>query len=109
MFQIEDAHDTAAMMPYVITPEQYYDRRRGDGAMLSIKQLMRAVLTDALRCWELFATAPTERRHMRFAETEAWFFESAADGPFAFATIAKRSELSPVPCARLCASGGSSN
>ena len=97
MPQIEEINETAFMASCVLTPEQYYDGRRSDGAMLPIKQLMRAVLEDALRCWELCATARNGTRRIRFTEIEAWIFEGSSDGPFAFTTICETLGIEPGP------------
>jgi len=97
MPQIGEVNETASWAPCVVTPEQYDDGRRSDGAMLPIKQLMRAVLEDALRCWELCGAPRTGQRRVRFAEIETWIFERSSDGPFAFTTICETLGIAPGP------------
>src|SRR5215469_10752752 len=97
MLQVKNVDDTAFVAPYALTPAQYYDGRRSDGAMLPIKQLMRAVLEDALRCWELCATARSVQRRIRFTEAEEWIFERSPDGPFAFTTVCETLGIEPGP------------
>jgi len=69
-----------------ILPSQWYPRtKRMDLRFDGAKQLMLAVLVDALRCFQTNSNSGTRRRSL--AETEAWIADRDAQGPFAFETV----------------------
>jgi len=75
----EDRSLAEAIAPEILTPVQWYAGVHGDEPRFhSTKQLMLAVLMDALQCLQ-------ERR--RVAEAEAWIADRGGQGPFAFETI----------------------
>jgi hypothetical protein len=88
MMQTELGALASMMIPDALTPQQFYDGRRADSAViLPIKRLMLAVLEDAMRCYQGYFNARTATHRRLFAEAEAWVWDRKADGPFAFDTI----------------------
>ena len=84
------------VIPNVLTPGQYYDRvHRDDHQTRAVKRLMLAVLSDAVRCFRTYNNAPDCTGRLRFAETEAWFLDDKAEGPFAFVTICESLGIEP--------------
>ena len=86
--QTESGALASMIIPDALTPQQFYDGRRADSAIiLPIKRLMLAVLEDAMRCYQGYFNARTATHRRLFAEAEAWIWDRRADGPFAFDTI----------------------
>ena len=70
---------TEAIGPNILRPLRWHEgNHRSDPEFASAKQLMLAVLVDALRCLQ---------KHRRVAEVEAWIAAGGDGGPFAFETI----------------------
>ena len=82
-------------VPDVLTPAQYYDERRDDGAMRPLKRLMLAVLEDALRCFQNNAAATGGRRKRLFMEAEEWLCGTGGEGPFSFDTVCETLGVEP--------------
>lgn len=97
MMQLESSAIEKLISPDGLTPEQYYDSLRSDtSAIRPIKRLMIAVLEDAMRCYQTYATARDGIRHRLFVEAETWLFDRRADGPFAFETICDTLGIQPA-------------
>ena len=97
--QLESSAIAGIMIPDALTPGQYYDGIRADDSCARpIKRLMLAVLEDAMRCYQSFASSRNRTQRRLFVEAEAWLMDRKADGPFAFETVCEtarhRSELS---------------
>jgi len=59
------------------------------------KQLMLAVLVDALQCLRTGAQGSTAIQLRALAEAEAWIADRKGQGPFAFETICETLEINP--------------
>ena len=83
--------------PDILTPVQWYAGiRRENPRFHGTKQLMLAVLVDALQC--LRTGAPGERiaiQRRSLAEAAAWIADRKGQGPFAFETICETLEINP--------------
>ena len=86
---------SSIFVPDVITPEQFYDTRRDEGAMAPVKRLMMAVLEDALRCFQNNSDAKSGPRKRLFAEAEQWLCGESNDGPFSFDTVCETLGIEP--------------
>jgi hypothetical protein len=84
-----------ALSPAVVLPEQFATpvkpwRASGEA------ELMRAVLEDALHCFQQSRTATAKRRTQRLArEAESWFFSDDTRWPFSFVNICAVLGLDP--------------
>ena len=78
-----------------LLPQQYYDiisgPRRGDGA----RDLMLAVLEDAIRTYVTTIAGRTSRQRRLFEETKAWIDTRNDPAPFSFETICETFDLEP--------------
>lgn len=87
-------HEAGEGYPNLL-PKQYYDiiagRRRGDGA----RDLMAAVLEDAIRAYITNLTRKTRRQRNRFAEVNDWIEARGDTGPFSFETICETFDINP--------------
>jgi hypothetical protein len=92
---LDDSLLSQLVIPDAITPKQYFEGARNDWAMRPIKRLMLAVLEDGLHCFQAYAGASRGSKRQIFVETEAWFAERRADGPFAFETICHTLGIDP--------------
>src|SRR5262245_16239062 len=78
-----------------VLPDQFYDQPNGHHPTRPEVQLMRAVLEDALWCFQL-QFRPRTNQGLRLArEAEWWFFKDTSDGPFSFAHICTVLNLEP--------------
>jgi hypothetical protein len=91
----EDGVHGSIIVPDVLTPEQYYDARRGDGAIAPVKRLMMAVLADALSCFQKNSDAKNGPRLRLFNEAQQWICGEQGDGPFCFSTICETLGIEP--------------
>ena|SRR6185312_16440679 len=82
-------------VPDIITPAQFYDMRRDDGAIAPVRRLMMAVLEDALRCFQNNANAHEGLRRKLFEEAEQWLCRDHGEGPFAFETVCETLGIEP--------------
>jgi hypothetical protein len=73
--------------PDIMTPAQWYARVHDDPRFHGTKQLMLAVLVDALQCLQNCTTSTSTVKRQRLAEVEAWIADRDAQGPFAFETV----------------------
>jgi hypothetical protein len=94
-YGFEDGPLSRLLIPDAITPEQYFEGARNDWTMRPVKRLMLAVLEDGLHCFQSYANAQRGVKRQIFAETEAWFADRRADGPFAFETICHTLGIDP--------------
>ena len=63
------------------------------------KNLMRAVLTDAVQCFQTNFGDQDELRAKDFADVRWWLFENEAEGPFSFERVCSVLALDPA-CVR---------
>lgn len=78
-----------------IVPSQFADLLRNHQARPPEHRLMLAVLEDAIRSYQRYASS--SRRHSRrlFREAEEWFASDAATWPFSFVVICETFDLEP--------------
>ncbi len=82
--------------PDIMMPVQWYAGiRREDSCFHGTKQLMLAVLVDALQCLQTGARGRTAIRRQAFAETEVWIADRKGRGPFAFETVCETLGINP--------------
>jgi hypothetical protein len=81
--------------PLFLTPEQYYDDRRGDSSMRPIKRLMLAVLEDALSCLHTHANPKNRERQLIYQEAEQWLLRKERDGLFSFSSVCETLGIAP--------------
>jgi len=74
-----------------------YEEQNKNEALEPIKRLMLAVLTDAVRCYQIGCAAPTTSRRRTFQEAEEWLLRSRpkADSPFSFESVYCALEIAP--------------
>jgi hypothetical protein len=78
-----------------IVPSQFADLLRNDEARPPERRLMLAVLEDALRSYERYASSARQRGRRLFREAEEWFASDAATWPFSFVIICETLDLEP--------------
>jgi hypothetical protein len=79
-----------------ILPAQFYPRRRNNAEMESERRrLAFAVLTDAIRCFQLNMETASRSKMPEFAEAESWIFAPTDDGPFSFENVCFLLEIHP--------------
>jgi hypothetical protein len=82
--------------PDILTPVQWYaGMRRENPRFHGTKQLMLAVLVDALQCLCTGVPGRIAIRRRPRAEAEAWIADRKGQGPFAFETICETLEINP--------------
>lgn len=78
-----------------VLPEQFYGPSRGAAHAQSQVALMRAVLDDAITCYQK-QLVPSARRERRLAqEAEEWLFGDDDRWPFSFVNICRALALEP--------------
>jgi len=81
--------------PESILPSQFFEGRRKNEALEPVKRLMLAVLTDAVRCYQIGFDAKRTCRRRAFREAEGWLFSRTADGPFSFENVCCALDIAP--------------
>lgn len=78
-----------------VLPEQFFPLPSNAHTGRPEVSLMRAVLEDAVNCFQ-YRFQATGRRNQRLAqEAEAWFFNNGKEGPFTFLNICTVLGLDP--------------
>jgi hypothetical protein len=70
-----------------LLPAQLHGSRGGSAAMEPLKNLMMAILVDAIRCYQRNIEAMTLCKRSEFREAQNWLFKDRNDGPFSFDTV----------------------
>lgn len=78
-----------------ILPAQFYPSRRNNAEIEPERRLAFAVLTDAIRCYQLNMGAAIRSKVREFAEAESWIFATTDDGPFSFENVCYLLEIHP--------------
>lgn len=79
--------ESSELLPDAVLPEQFYGSLRGAAHTRSQVALMRAVLDDAICCYQK-QFIPSARRQQRLArEAEEWLFSDDDRWPFSFVNI----------------------
>jgi len=75
------------LAPAAVLPEQFYDAasegRHESGAVA----LIRAMLDDAIACYQKHGSSASKRNRRLATEAEAWLFSDDAHWPFAFVNV----------------------
>ncbi len=93
LYDLRAALDTLA--PAVMLPEQFYSspisqhRERGEVA------LMRAVLADALLCFQKHVFSQRRARQRLYREAKEWIFSDEQRWPFSFVNVCAALNLNP--------------
>jgi hypothetical protein len=67
-----------------VPPAQFYSERNGAASDDPLHRLMRAILADAIRCFQMGLDARQPGKRRLYAETRSWFFADECDGVFSF-------------------------
>ena len=81
--------------PESILPSQFFEGRNKNEALEPVKRLMLAVLTDAVRCYQVGSDAQKTSRRRAFREAEEWLFRTKSDGPFSFENVCCTLDIAP--------------
>ena len=93
---MEESAQAQLMVPDSLTSLQYYDGvRRENPETQAIKQLMVAVLADAVRCFQTYANAQSRAGRRMFGDAEWWILDRNSDGPFTFQAICETLGIEP--------------
>jgi hypothetical protein len=85
----------SALLSDAVLPEQFYGPPRGTVETQSEVALMRAVLDDAIHCYQQqFATKTRHARRLA-REAEAWFFDNDERWPFSFVNVCRALGFDP--------------
>lgn len=73
--------------PDILLPAQYLGTFGRKANLEPEKELMLAVLEDAIRCFQKYIFAQDSKRRGLFRDAEAWIFEENSDWLFSFENI----------------------
>lgn len=92
-----------------VLPEQFFNPQHNFFTGRPVAALLRAVLEDALACFQ--KQFMTERPHVQreAREAEAWFWSEEARGPFSFVTVCAALGLEPEAIRRQLKRGSHSH
>jgi hypothetical protein len=94
MIQDGDYSDSAFEQESIL-PSQFFEGRNNNEVLEPVKRLMLAVLTDAVRCYQLGSAAQKISCRRAFREAEEWLFRTKADGPFSFERVCCALDIAP--------------
>ena len=80
-------------VPDGVLPSQHFSGRTKH--LEPEKQLMLAVLTDAVRCFRMGSACGQGPRRRLFADAEWWLFRAEGNGPFSLQNICDALEIDP--------------
>jgi hypothetical protein len=78
-----------------ILPCQFFEGRTKRKALEPEEWLMLAVLTDAVRCYQVGCDAQRRSRIQAFREAEQWLFSTTGYGPFSFENVCYTLDITP--------------
>jgi hypothetical protein len=78
-----------------ILPSQFFEGRKKNEALEPEKRLMLAVLTDAVRCYQVGFCAQKPSRIRAFREAEEWLFSAEGYGPFSCENVCYALGITP--------------
>ena len=78
-----------------ILPSQFFEGRKKDEAPVPEKRLMLAVLTDAVRCYQVGCDTQKTSRVRAFREAEQWLFGTKGYGPFSCENVCNFLDITP--------------
>jgi hypothetical protein len=79
----------------ILTVQGYSNQWRGTGGLQPEKNLLSAVLLDAVECFQEYALSRDEYENRLFRETEIWIFEENWEWPFSFVNICQALAIDP--------------
>jgi hypothetical protein len=79
-----------------VLPEQFFGPPRGTVETQSEVALMRAVLDDAIHCYQQQFTTKTRHARRLAREAEAWFFDNDERWPFSFVNVCRTLGFDPA-------------
>jgi hypothetical protein len=94
-------------LPDIVLPSQHFDSRSKH--LEPEKQLMLAVLTDAVRCFRMGSACGQGPRRRLFADAERWLFRAEGNGPFSLQSICDALEIDTRRLRRGCLIGATAS
>jgi hypothetical protein len=86
---------TPELSPDAVLPEQFYGPPRDTFVTQSETALMRAVLDDALNCYQKQFVTKGPRVQRLAKEAEEWFFSDEERWPFSFVNVCRALGIEP--------------
>jgi len=84
------------LIPDIVLPEQFYSPPRRAARTHWHTALMRAVLTDAIECYQYQSLANGQHWQRLAKEAETWLFSDDESGPFAFVNVCAALSMEPT-------------
>lgn len=81
--------------PDTIAPAEYFDGRRKTAADPE-KELVLALIEDAVFCFKKYWGSTREKEQRLCADAEAWFFDDEREWPLSFLNVCDLLELDPA-------------
>jgi hypothetical protein len=78
-----------------VLPSQFFEGRKSNEKLEPEKRLMLAVLTDAVRCYQVGRDSQRMSRIRAFREAEEWLFSVKSYGPFSFENVCCTLDITP--------------
>ena len=79
----------------VILPTQYFAALQHKGGSEPERRLARAVLRDAVECFQKHLRARNRKQRKLFLEAEQWISDEDRSGPFSFENICDLLQIDP--------------
>lgn len=92
---IQREDESQILMASIVLPEQFYTSPFVTYAKRPEALLLRAVLENALGCFQSQFTSPSTRNQRLAREAETWFASDATDWPCTFVNICMVFDLDP--------------
>ncbi len=86
---------SSLFQPDTLLPEQYLDTCRRKTHLEPEKELMLAILDDAVACFQKYFGAQKPKEKALFQEAEEWLMEKESDWVFSFENICESLDLDP--------------
>ena len=78
---------TLLFQPDVLLPAQYFETMKKEFEVAPEKDLLLAVLEDAVCCFQKYLLAPDRRGRTLFKEAERWIFDDDDSGVFSYRNV----------------------
>jgi len=78
-----------------LLPSQFFEGRKKNEALDPEKRLMLAVLTDAVRCYQVGVCSQKTSRIRAFREAQEWLFSANGYGPFSCKNVCYALDITP--------------
>jgi hypothetical protein len=86
----------ALFVPDVLLPAQYMENLRRKTVLEPEKRLMRAMLQDAISCFQTYVAMPGGRRQRMFNDAEEWIMATDEEWIFSFVNVCETLGFDPV-------------